>query len=471
MASSSITSINLNDYLYQGLYYLRNRVTTLQSQQSDLKTKYAIFNDLRSKLQALKQAAEAFLATGSSSVFKIKKVDSSDPKVVTASATGDAVEGVHSIYVTRMARAHTVVSNRYDRDDTALSSMHAGTKTFSITVGEETYDVSVTITSGETNQTVLGNLATAINSAAKGKVMASSVCDTPSTCKLSIASSKTGTANKMVFTDTDGLLSALGLTNPTQATDTVGGYIYADLGGNELDARLTVDGISIVTASNLVDDVIEGLTIRLISEQGESDPPVLVTVSLDVEGIKSKISEFLTAYNEAYSYLVSKTDINTSTYERGALAGDYPYVSLRNTMRQMMNIFVEGASKYKALSQIGIRSGSDGKFSITNPSLLEEAIAGALDDLEMLFSGENGIAARLVGVVEGYTRANGTISSSQNALNSKIRALQQSISRQQKEIALREAALRKQFQALQEMLYALQESQSIADIYSSLLGL
>lgn len=471
MASNSITSINLNDYLNQGLYYLRNRVTTLRSQQSDLRTKYAIFNDLRSKLQALKKAAEAFLTNGSSSVFKLKKVDLSNPSVLTASASGDAIEGVHSIHVTRMARAHTVVSDRYDRDDTTLSSMHAGTKTFSITVGEESYDVSVTISSGETNQTVLRNLARAINSAAKGRLMASSVSDTPSTSKLSIASSKTGTANKMVFTDTDGLLSALGLTNPTQATDTVGGYIYADLGGNELDARLTVDGITIITTSNLVDGVIEGLTIRLVSEQGESDPPVLVAVSLDVEGIKSKISEFLTAYNDAYSYLVSKTDINTSTYERGALAGDYPYVSLRNTMRQVMNIFVSEASKYKALSQIGIASSSDGKFSIASSSLLEETISGALDDLEILFSGENGIAARLVGVLEGYTRANGTISSSQNALNSRIQALQKSISRQQKEITLREAALRKQFAALQEMLYALQESQSVADIYSRLLGL
>lgn len=471
MMSSSISSINLNDYLNQGLYYLQSRLNILKTQQSDLRTKYGIFNDLRSKLQTLSEAAEPFLASGSSSVFRLMKVDSSDASVVTAIATGSAVEGAHSIHVSQMARAHTVVSNRYDRDTTTLSTSYQGVKTFSITIGAETYDISVTITSGESNQTVLRNIATAINSATGGKAMGSSLSDTPTTCRLSIASGGTGTENKMVFTDTDGLLAALGVTNPSQATDTVGGYIYADLGGNELDAKLTVDGISVIATSNVVDDVIEGVTIRLLAEQDESASPVLLSVSTDVEGIKTKIMDFLNAYNDAYSYLISKTSVDASTYERGALAGDYAYTSLRTSMRQAMNVVVSGASSYTALSQIGIGSDRSGQFSITNSSLLDQALTEALDDVELLFSGENGIAAQIESILETYEGAGGTISSSQNALNSRIEALGRSISRQEKEIMLREASLRKQFSALQEMLYALQESQAVADMYSQLLGL
>ena len=154
--------------------------------------------------------------------------------------------------MTQLAKAHAVVSGRYDQAATTLSQAHSGTRSFSISVGGETYDISVNISAGESNATVLANIASAINEAADGEVAASYVMDTPSTGKISIRSGSTGTAGSMTFTDTDGLLSALGVTNQTEATDTVGGYIYADLGGNELDAKLTVDGIQGTTRVDFI---------------------------------------------------------------------------------------------------------------------------------------------------------------------------------------------------------------------------
>ena len=57
------------------------------------------------------------------------------------------------------------------------------------------------------------------------------------------------------------------MTNSSQATDTVGGYVYADLGNNELDAKLTVDGINVISSSNVVENVIQGVTLTLLAEQ------------------------------------------------------------------------------------------------------------------------------------------------------------------------------------------------------------
>jgi flagellar hook-associated protein 2 len=472
MAASETSMISLNDYLNQYTYYLRQRVSTLEAQKSELTIKYAIYTDLNSKLTTLEDAVERLSESGSSSVFRSKTVASSNDSVVTAFASGSAVSGTHTVFVSQLARAHSVVSNRYGQEGTSLSGSNSGERAFSITVDGETYDVSVSISAGESDLTVLSNIATAINEATDGEAMASCVMDTPSTCKISILSGSSGTAGTMTFTDTGGLLSALGVTNSSQATDTVGGYVYADLGGNELDALLTVDGISVVSSTNTVENVIQGMTITLLAEQEAGDAAVNLTASIDVEGIVAEVEDFLTAYNETYTFLLAKTSVDGVTYERGPLSSEYPYITLRNNMRLTMNTFVnETTSEYSALSQIGITSDRSGNFSISDASLLQEVISSDPEVLESLFASTGGIATGLAALLDGYTTPGGRISSSQTAMNSKMSLLDDGIERQEAYIKVREASLRKQFSALQEALYALQMSQAIAASYASLLGL
>ncbi len=472
MSTFGAFSITLNDYLEQCLVYLRQPLEQLQEQRSELEVTYAVFNDLKEKLDALEDAADRLSQTGSLSIFRAKSVTSSDESIVTATATSSAVTGSHTIFVSQLAHAHTVVSNRYDQDGTSLSQSYAGTKTFSITIGSDSYDVSVTISSGDTNEDVLSAIASAINDATDGAVSASVVLDTPTTCKLSIRSGTTGTVGKMTFTDTDGLLGALGVTNQSQATDTVGGYIYADLGNNELDALLTIDGINIVSSSNTVENVLEGLTINLLAEQEQGDAPVTITVSIDVESITSEIEDFLSAFNDAYSYIVTKTNVDSDTYERGALAGEFAYTRLRTELREIMTRIVSGVSStYQALSQIGITSDRSGNFRISDEELLEEALASDLEGVEALFNSENGVASAIEELISEYTAPGGTISASQEAINSKMDVIDDRIDRQEYYIELREKDLRRRYGALQDTLYALQMASAVAESFSAILGL
>jgi flagellar hook-associated protein 2 len=471
MSTLETYSVNLNNYLDQYLSYLRAPITRLETQKSDLEIKSAIFSDLSTKLQALEDVLDGLSGTGTSSVLRMKTATSSDDSLVTAIATSDAAPGAHTVFVTQLAKAHSVASNRYDQSSTTLSQAQSGTKTFSISVGDETYDVSVTISAGESDQTVLSNIASAINEATGGEVVASCIMDTPSTCKLSIRSGSSGTAGKMTFTDTDSLLGTLGVTNASQATDTVGGYIYADLGSNELDALLTIDGINVISSSNVIDNALGGFSITLLGEQEVGETSTTITVSVDVESIKSEIEEFLTAYNEAFAYLVEKTRVDSTTYERGLLSGDFPYVSLRSSMRQKMNAYVGDSSfDYHALSQIGITSSRSGNFTISDESLLEEVISSDPDALENLFSAAGGIAVGLAGLLSGYTDPVGTISTSRDAITSRINLIDDRIERQEKYMELREKDLRRRYAALQEALYTLEMTKQVTASFSSLLG-
>lgn len=465
-------SISLNDYLNQSLAYARQPLNRLESQKSELEIKYAVFTDLQTKLDALESAAEALSATGTSSILRSKTVTSSAESVATAVATGAAVGGRHTVFVTQLARSHTAVSGRYNRDGTALSSTHSGTAAFSISIDGEDYDVSVAISSGDTDQAVLANIASAINDVADGAIVASTVLDTPSTAKLSIVSGSTGTAGAMTFTDTDGLLSSLGVTNASEATDTIGGYIYTDLGGNELDAKMTIDGINVIAGSNTVENVVEGLTITLLSEQDAADAPATLAVDIDVGSIKAEILDFISAYNDAYNYIQAKTKVDAVTYQRGIISREYPYVRLRTNMRlAMIDIVSEVSSDYRSLSQIGITSNRSGHFSISDSDLLEQVIETDLAAIEGIFSSTGGIATAIDSLISGYTGIDGTISASKDGVNARLDSIEDSIERQESYVSRRQKVLTDQYNSLLEALYALQSEDSIARSYSKLLGL
>ena len=469
---SSVPSISLNDYLNSYMTYLRAPINTLEQQKSDLEVKYAVFTDLKNKLKDLEDLAEELSGTGTQSTFLSKSVTSSNTNVLTASASTSAASGAHTIFVTQLARAHTVASNRYDQDGTGLSASHAGIRTFSITVGSDTYDVSVEIESGDTDEVVLGAVAAAINDASDGALSASVILDTPTTARLTIASGTTGTVGAMSFTDTDGLLASLGANSASEATDTDGGYIYADLGGNELDALLSVDGLNVISSSNQVENMITGLSINLLAEQEVGDAAITLTVDLDVDSIKSKMEEFLDAYNGAYEYLYSKTAVDGETYTRGILAGEFSYLTLRSDLRGTMVGYIGGTdSVYQALSQIGITSNRTGTFSISDSSALEEALETDLEGVAALFNSDDGVAAALDSLISQYVSVDGTIATSQNAIDDKIDRIEDSIERQERSLSIREQALRDQYYALQEALYALESSNQIATSLAALYGL
>jgi flagellar hook-associated protein 2 len=472
MSSLSIPSISLNDYLNSYLTYLRAPITALENQKSDLEVKYAVFTDLREKMRDLEDLADELAKTGTQSSFLSKSVTSSNTSVLTATAGASAASGAHTIFVTQLARAHTVASGRYTQDATTLGTAHSGTKTFSVTVGSDTYDVSVEIESGGTDEEVLGAIAAAINEASEGEVSASVILDTPTTARLTMASGTTGTVGTMSFTDTDGLLASLGMTNATEATDTVGGYIYADLGANELDALLTVDGLNVVSSSNQIENMITGLSITLLAEQEAGDAAVTLAVDLDGGAIKSKVQEFLDAYNDAYEYLHAKTAVDGETYTRGILAGEFSYLSLRSGLRGAMVGYISGTdSVYQALSQIGITSSRTGSFSISDSTALEEAIETDLQGVAALFNSENGIATALDAMISRYVGIEGTIATSQKAINDRIDRIEDSLDRQEKALSIREKVLRDQYYALQEALYALQSSNQIATSLAALYGI
>ena len=92
------------------------------------------------------------------------------------------------------------------------------------------------------------------------------------------------------------------------------------------DAQLNVNGIDFTRSSNVVDDVLTGVTLTLNTvTTGAAN----VNISQDNNLARANIVDFVTIYNEAQRQLKELTNSSTG----GELAGDSIFRSLNSTLR------------------------------------------------------------------------------------------------------------------------------------------
>ena len=325
--------------------------------------------------------------------------------------------------------------------------------------------MTVTINAGDTNEDIIEATATAINVAladVDDAVSATALSDTSTTMKLVLRSDSTGTTYKMDIEDVTGTLAnMLDIDNEGKsATSTQGGYIYAD---SELVAEFDLDGVSITRDSNVLDDVINGITLTLHGHQESGDEPVDLTISPDVSSIRSTVENFITKYNETIAYLKEKTTTDTETGKRSALAGKYIYRSLLSQLRMTVAgaVTTTGSDEVQMLAQIGITAAVDGSLSISDSDDFEDAVESDPDAVAALFnSSTDGLANQLDDLLDPYAGTGGYIDTSRNNVDRRISSLDKSIERLEVRVARREQQLIRQYSSLQESLAMLSQQQN-----------
>jgi flagellar hook-associated protein 2 len=459
-ASSSSSVSSLSELIAKLMALERAPVKKLETQRGSLDVRKAVFNDLKTKLSGLRGKADTLAQTGSLSAFVAKAATSSDTTVVTATATSSAQNTTHTLSITRLATAHSTASNRYTSTDTSISSATTGTKAFDITVNGTAYTVSVTINAGDTDETVLTNVASAINSVAGSATTAAVVHPTSTTSRLTLASDTTGVANKMTFTDTNGLLGLLGVTNATAATDAVGGYVGADPNGGDqdLDAKFVLNGLTFYRGSNTVSDAVTGVTFVLKKTGGSAT----VTVANDVASVRTKIEEFITSYNGTIDYLNDKLKTDPSTKTRGALVGDTAYSWLRFELRSIVSgkVSTVQSGNPELLSEIGITIDSTGHLSLSDSTKFEAAASADMQKVSDLFNTSSGVAVRVEDLLGRYAQTGGIVDGSTNSVTRQIDNVNKQIDRWEERLAMKEKQLWDEFAALQEALSRIQSQQA-----------
>ncbi|HYK34643.1 flagellar filament capping protein FliD [Alloacidobacterium sp.] len=300
----------------------KNQLTALQSQDTTLSSIGTDLNSLSTAMQSL---------TDFQGVLAEKQGSSSDTNVLAlSSASTSAIAGSHTITVQSLAATSSYAS-------TTLNNA-ADTLNGSLVINGKT------ITIDSTNNT-LGTLANAINSGSYG-VTANVITDS-SGSRLSLVSQTSGASSSI------SVLSSLQDTK----TSTVVNFTQTQAGA---DAQLTIDGVSVTSASNTVTNAIQGVTFQLLSANpGES---VQVEITNNNSDVESALNTFVTDYNKVLQDLNTQEG-NDSSGEPEPLFGNPTIATIQQALQSALT-YLQPANTAPS-SSIGASDVLSGNISIS----------------------------------------------------------------------------------------------------------
>ena len=270
--------------------------------------------------------------------------------------------------------------------------------------------------------------------------------------RLTLRSTKTGEENAFRITATetsDDGNAATGLSALAYDATTTSPMSRNQVAGN---AQVLINGLSISSASNTIDNAIEGLSIKLGKTSGS---PVEPTVASDHSELKTKLNDFISAFNSLSDTIKSETKYDAATKSAGKLQADRTAVGIQSQMRQMVfeAFSGSGSGDLKRLSDIGVSINASGKLELKS-SRLDAALENPTQVKELLNGGDSSTTA-LTGVMKRFRKYADSVLGTDGALQTRTDGLRSELKRNQtKQEALElrmtgiEARLNKQYQSL-----------------------
>ena len=354
--SSTVTQILAN---YQAVETpWKTQLTALQGQDTVLSTLGTQVSTLTTDIQKL---------TDAMGVFEGKTGSSSDTNVLDlTSASALATAATHSVTVQSLAQTSSAATSAVTAND-ALS----GSVTIQVGTGTQ---YTVNVGDNSTASTIAG-LAAAINAAAIG--VTANVLTDSSGSRLSVVSSTSGAA---------GTLTVSG--SLTDASNGNAGVSFNQVQAGA-DASVTVDGLSITSASNTVTNAIPGVTFQLLS--ANAGEPVQVVIANDNSSIESAVGTFVSDYNTLLK-TVTGQEGNDSSGNAEPLYGNPVIAQLQSMLEGAMSVTPANGS-ITSLYSLGITTNSDGTLSL-NADTLDSALNSNFSDVQGFFqnSGSFGVS-------------------------------------------------------------------------------
>lgn len=411
-------------------------ISQLQSEQTKILQQKAIANSLQASASSLGTALSALGDLGTNKALGGSSSNSSKVSIGTVTATSPASYSITEI--TSVARAASATSSGFaNGDSTAVSA--TGTVKFSFNGTDHT----ITLGSGENTLTGLRNKINALGTGVTASILTTGTGATP--YYLSITSNTTGEKPIALVDDPDGAATSL--------------LASADAGAN---ANFKVNGVAVSKSSNLVNDVVSGVTFSILGTTTGSE-----SVTLSLATNRSTLSSKLQSFASAYNALLAETDGQIGE-AAGLLTGDFLVREAKDALRAVSGY--QGTGTIKSLAQLGLSFGSDGKASVdttTLDGLSDSQIQDAFTFLGSTTTGFGGLKSRLTQLSDPIT---GLIA----VQTAKYDETDKKISDRVTELTARVVALQKstaeRLQRVDSLLGSLQSQQTIIDAsYKSVL--
>jgi flagellar hook-associated protein 2 len=423
VSSAGIGSgLDVNSIVTQLMAVEKAPLQQMQKTADTIQSKISAYGTIQSDLAAMRDAA---LKLTQPATWGDTTAATGDASVVSATTDSTATAGNYSLTVQQLASAQTLASKAWPA---TVSTVGSGTlriemgswssdqSSFSPKSGSNSVDVAILSTDS------LADVRDKIN-AAKAGVMASIVNDS-SGSRLVMRSTDTGAASgfRLKATDDDGNnTDASGLS--ALAYDPSGSVSSMSQTQAAKDAKATINGLSVTSATNVLSNVVDGVTLKLAKV---SSSPVDLTVNSNTNSITTAMTAFTTAYNNLSKYLSTQTAYDAATKTAGTLQGDAGTTALRGAMRAIAGDTGGMSGTLHRLSDIGIQPQADGTLSV-DATKLGNALSGKLADVKALFANKdlttdanNGFATRFMHWGDNLLNSNGTITTRADSLRRQV---------------------------------------------------
>ena len=379
--------------------------------ESRLNAREASITSLSTSFTSAKSAVSDFESAANklalATTFSQFTTSSSDTTKATISATSAASLGSYQLGVTNLASAQTLASGAFTATSDTL-----GTGTLTIALGTPSYTgstyssfsqtSSVDITIDSSNNTLAG-VRDAINNAGAG--VNASILKNGDDYQLLLVSEETGLSKSMSITVSDsegGDADDSGLSR--LAFNSSGSQLTQYAAG--ANANFSINGLAVSSASNTVTDVIDGVTLNLLSATSSA---ITIDVKTDTDTIVADVQAFVDKYNAYASLFKDLTKYDATTGTAGALQGDSTARSVMSQIRSELGQSVTGLSgSYTSLADVGISIDKSGVMTFTE-STFKTAFAAAPTEVTGVFASTTvsgtaveGVAEKLETLMEGF---------------------------------------------------------------------
>lgn len=380
------------------------KATQLNRLEKSAEAKFSALGTLQSALSNFQTAMKDL---NNMDLFNNRTANSSNTALLTASSEKTALSGTYRVQVEQLASSSKVSTAALAKD---FSSGSDGALTVKLGASD-TDAVTINIAKGAN----LVEIRDALNEQLKDKGISANIVNNPATgqSQLIFSGKETGAGNDIMIEGTGGVV---GLSVDGTVKAAVGGAGYLEQAGN---AKFTIDGLQLESASNTVTNAIPDVSFTLKGTT-EANKPLTVTVGQDDKGVKEQLKKFVDSYNEfvkVSGQLTAVTKVGDAAPVVGSLVGDSTVRNLVNGIRsELGNMAENSGSTIRTLANLGITTQKDGSLKIDDKKL-DSVLATNFDDVGKFFAGDNGLMARMDKRISSYTGENGIISVRQKSLD------------------------------------------------------
>ena len=386
LLTGSFSGLDTAAIIEASLAVKRIPIDRLENKISQNDTRIAAFNEFKTLLSTLQSTVDGLRNPPGSvgilnNVFEQKSgfVSSSTTTPATdilgATATNNAAAGVYEIEVLQIAEAHKVsgstladVSSDLTVDETITVGLAGG----------DTADIEITSGMTATDVVYAINAVTGTTG-----VRASALKIADGDYRIVLTAEDTNKEIQITGDNGGATLAALNVSADNGATfDTV---LQA-----AQPAQLRLDGIATVIErdENEIDDLIDNVTLDLFKEDTANGTIITLEIENDLSAAKAQIENFVTAYNDVKSFLLSQQVISEEgeVDASAILFGDNLLRSLGRDLGTDLAQLVDGVETgaLATLRGVGIELTSDGLLTIDSGEL-DSNLVDKLDEVRGVF--------------------------------------------------------------------------------------